>query len=223
MAKVLLVEDDLEFAEAVQRWLENEHHTVESVADGREAHERLSIYKYDVLIFDWELPGMSGVEVCRKYRANGGTAPILILTGKSTVTEKETGLDAGADDYLTKPFHMKEMAARVRALLRRTGRFNETTLKVRDIVLEPGLYSVTRDGAEIRLLPKEFALLEFFMRHPGEVFSAEALLDRVWISESDITPDAVVTCIKRLRKKIDVENHPSLIRTIHGIGYKLQP
>lgn len=223
MAKVLLVEDDSELAEAVQRWLENEHHTVESVADGMEAHERLNIYKYDVLILDWELPGMSGVDVCKKYRANGGTAPILILTGKSTVSEKETGLDAGADDYLTKPFHMKEMAARVRALLRRTGRFNETTLKVRDIVLEPGLYSVTRDGAEIRLLPKEFALLEFFMRHPGEVFSAEALLDRVWISESDVTPDAVVTCIKRLRKKIAIEDQPSLIRTIHGIGYKLQP
>jgi OmpR-family two-component system manganese-sensing response regulator len=223
MAKILLVEDDSEFAEAVQRWLEHEHHTVESVADGTDAHERLNIYKYDVLILDWELPGMSGVDICKKYRATGGTAPILILTGKSAVSEKETGLDAGADDYLTKPFHMKEMAARVRALLRRTGRFNETTLKVRNIVLEPGLYNVTRDGVELRLLPKEFALLEFFMRHPGEVFSAEALLDRVWISEADITPDAVVTCIKRLRKKVDLESEPSIIRTIHGVGYKLQP
>lgn len=221
MAKVLLVEDDPDFNEAIQRWLENELYTVESVMDGADADQRLKVYSYDLVVLDWELPGLSGLEVCKRYRAGGGKAPILMLTAKSAISEKEAGLDSGADDYLTKPFHMKELSARLRALLRRTGRFTETVLKARDIVLEPGLFSVTRDGQEIRLLPKEFALLEFFMRHPGEVFSADALLDRVWVSESDVTPDAVVTCIKRLRKKVDVESQSSIIRTIHGVGYKL--
>jgi DNA-binding response OmpR family regulator len=168
------------------------------------------------------LPELSGIELCRQYRSRGGTAPVLMLTGKGTISDKESGFDAGADDYLTKPFHMKELSMRLRALLRRATAFTGDVLRVKDIELEPSNHRATRNGADLNLLPKEFALLEFLMRHPNQVFSAEALLSRVWASETDTTVDAVSTCIKRLRKKIDSEDQPSLIRTVHGVGYKLQ-
>lgn len=221
MAKILIVEDETDLSEPVRAYLEHEHHLVEVVSDGQEAVERLRFYKYDVIVLDWLLPGLSGIEVCKAFRAAGGTTPILMLTSRKQTQDKIAGLDSGADDYLTKPFDIPEVSARVRALLRRPTHVNATTLSARNVVLQPGSFKVTRDGEDVQLLPKEFALLEFLMRHPGQVFSAEALLDRVWSSESEASPETIRTYIKRLRQKVDTEGQPSLISTVHGVGYKL--
>ncbi len=223
MAKILLVEDDTDLSGRVGEWLTFEQHSVESVFDGLEASQRLRIYSYEVVILDWELPKMSGIEVCKEFRGRGGATPILMLTGKGTVTEKEAGLDAGADDYLTKPFHLKELSARIRALMRRpVASYTGSTLKIGLLELDPSTRRVTRSGEELTLLPKEYALLEFFMRHPNEVFSPDALLNRVWNSESDASTDTIYTYIKMLRKKITPEAPASMIKTVHGVGYRLE-
>lgn len=221
MAKILIVEDEPDLSEPVRAYLTHEHHLVEVVEDGNEAMERLRFYKYDLIIMDWMLPGMHGVDVCKHFRDSGGTTPILMLTSRRQTNDKITGLDAGADDYLTKPFDVHEISARVRALLRRPQAVQSNVLSVRNLVLETSTFRVTRDGQDIQLLPKEFALLEFFMRHPNQVFSAEALLDRVWSSESEASPETIRTYIKRLRQKIDTKEVASIISTVHGVGYKL--
>jgi DNA-binding response OmpR family regulator len=222
MAKVLIVEDEPTLSEPIKAYLTtHEHHLVEVVTDGAEAMERLKFYKYDVIILDWMLPGLLGVEVCKQFRANGGTTPILMLTAKKQTQEKVFALDQGADDYLTKPFDVQEVSARVRALLRRPQSVAGNILRARNVMLEPSTFRVSRDGQDVQLLPKEFALLEFFMRHPNQVFSAEALLDRVWSSDSDASPETIRTYIKRLRQKIDTQGQVSLISTVHGVGYKL--
>jgi OmpR-family two-component system manganese-sensing response regulator len=222
MAKILIVEDEIDLSEPVRAYLEGEHHLVEVVGDGNEAMERLRFYKYDVIILDWMLPGISGLDVCKSFRASGGTTPVLMLTSRKQWQDKVAGLDSGADDYLTKPFEVQEVSARIRALLRRPQHMNANVLTARNVVLEPGSFKVMRDDQDVALLPKEFALLEFFMRHPGQVFSAEALLDRVWSSESEASPETIRTYIKRLRQKIDTDGQPSLISTVHGVGYKLE-
>ncbi len=223
MAKILVVDDDCDLSVMLRDLLLFEHHIVEIVNNGRDAMDRLRASIYDALVLDWELPGLSGVEICRDLRARGDTTPVLMLTGKDAISDKEIGFDAGADDYLTKPFHIKEFSARVKALLRRASALPTSVLRLRNIVLDPSTYQVTKDGQDVQLLPKEFALLEFFMRHPNQVFSWEALLDRVWVSESDAGPEAIRTCITRLRKKVESDNGQPLIKTVHGVGYKLQP
>lgn len=222
VAKILLVEDDIELSQSIEDWLTDEHHVVDVINSGAEVLNRLRFDQYDLLILDWQLPGMSGIEICKSFRGSGGNTPILMLTGKSEVSEKETGLDAGADDYLTKPFHPRELSARLRALLRRPKDFSQTVLKIGDIELDPASFSVTRDGEQVPLLPREFALLEFFMRHPDQVFSAEALLDRVWSADSEASPDTVRVHITKLRGKIDSPGKPSMIKTLHRLGYKLE-
>jgi DNA-binding response OmpR family regulator len=222
MAKILIVEDDLDVASMVEDWLTHEKHVVETVSNGDDADDRLRFYHYDLVILDWELPDLPGIEVLRKYRATGGSTPILMLTGKSEIDDKEKGLDTGADDYLTKPFDGKELSARIRALLRRASGKATNVLSAHDLVLNPVSRAVTKAGQPIELLPKEFALLEFFLRHPEEVFSVEALLDRVWKSESDSGPDTVRVTLQRLRKKIDNPDDDSVIATIHRVGYQLK-
>ncbi|HEY9773749.1 MAG TPA: response regulator transcription factor [Planktothrix sp.] len=223
MAKILLVEDDVELTAMIAEWLSFERHIVEVVHNGRDGTDRLRNCQYDVVILDWALPDLTGLEICRMFRADQGTTPIIMLTGRGSVGDKEMGLDSGADDYLTKPFNMKELSARIRALLRRSTQQPSNVLKAGELVVDPGKYKVLKSGQEITLLPREFALLEFFMRHPDEVFSAEALLQRVWHSESEATSDALRTCIKRLRQKIDADNENSIIQTIPRVGYRLKP
>src|SRR6516162_4027150 len=219
MAKILLVEDDSDLSNLIVNVLGVERHTVDTVGDGQTAIAQLRLSKYDVIILDWMLPGVSGMEVCKEFRGKGGATPILILTSKSSPEEKETGLDAGADDYLTKPFNAKELAARIRALLRRPQIVSAKTLTVGAVTLDPKTVKVYKNGEEIHLLPKEFSLLELFMRYPNQVFSGDALLERVWAAESSASLDTVRTYIKTLRKKIDTDVNTSLIRTVHGVGY----
>ncbi len=223
MAKILLVEDDSTLSEQVDSWLTHEQNVVEVVVEGKEAIDRLRIYSYDLIILDWGLPDISGINVLQEYRRAGGSAPVLMLTGRGEVEEKMTGLDTGADDYLTKPFHFKELSARVRALLRRPAGVKGLNIKVGNLELDTITHKVTIDGAEIKLLPKEFALLQLLLSHPDQVFSPETLLERVWSSESDATVDSVYTYIKTLRKKTAGCNAPSLIKTVTGVGYKHEP
>jgi DNA-binding response OmpR family regulator len=221
MAKILLIEDDVALVRMLKNWLTLEHYKLDTAENGARGLEFLAVYKYDAIILDLEMPEVEGMEVLERFRTAGGKTPVLILTGKDSIHSKLAGLDAGADDYLTKPFHVKELSARLRALLRRSADLPSHLLKVRDIVLDPKDHTVKRGEEELQLLPTEFALLEFFMRNPNEVFSAEALLDRVWTSKATGTLSALTTCIKRMRQKIDIEGEPSIIKTVHGVGYKL--
>lgn len=221
MAKVLLIEDDVALSDSIVDLLRFERHEVESVTDGLEAAERLKFYAYDFVILDLSLPSKSGIEVLREFRHRGGATPVLILTGKNAIQDKEIGLDSGADDYLTKPFDVRELMARMRALLRRPHQVTDTVLTAGDVVLDTRTFMVTRAGEEIKLLPKEFALLEFLVRHRYQVFNVDELLDRVWSSETESTTDAVRQCITRIRKKLDRDGEPSVIVTVTGLGYKV--
>jgi len=221
MSKILLVEDDELVLEAVADTLETNNYLVEKVRDGQEAADRLKLYSYDLAILDIGLPKMSGFDVCRNYRCVGGITPILMLTGKGEIEDRVTGLDMGADDYLPKPFHMRELLARVKSLLRRPRELTGDVLSVRDVTLNPATGKATRDGVEIDLLAKELALLEFLMRHKDQIFSVDDLLDKVWHSESDSSEDAVRQCVTRVRRKMDVDGKPSIITTVKGMGYKV--
>jgi DNA-binding response OmpR family regulator len=219
MAKILLVEDDQDIARLVTKSLVDEQHVVEHLSNGAEVLEFLRLQEYDLLILDWNLPGLSGLEICQQFRQEGGQTPILFLTGKGEISEKELGLDAGADDYLTKPFSTRELSARLRALLRRPALTHQTVLQAGDLCLDPNTCQVTKAGKTIELPPKEFALLEFFMRHPGVVFSGDALISRVWPTDSEATALSVRVRITKLRSKIDTIDKPSLIRNVFNRGY----
>jgi DNA-binding response OmpR family regulator len=223
MAKILFVEDDSGLAEMVTEWLSSEHHSIEHLVDGQKGLDYLQYGKYDLAIIDWNVPGTSGLEICRQHRAQGGSTPIIMLTARGAENDKEVGLDSGADDYLTKPFSVKELSARLRALLRRPHSVVANSLQIKDLALDPIKHTLIRENKEIRLLPREFLMLEFFMRHPDELYTSEALLDRIWHSDSEATPDAVRTCLKRLRKKIDLhaDETKSYIQTVAKLGYKM--
>jgi len=220
MATVLLVEDDDYLASLVKELLVSAHHVVDHLANGTQAAEQLRIFPYDLIILDIELPGKTGIEILRNFREHGGVTPVLMLTNRSSVVDKETGLDAGADDYLGKPFDMRELNARVRALLRRPPNLLTSILTAGNLVLDPNTLSLTKSGEPIRLLPQEFKLLEFLMRHPNQVFTMKALLNHVWPSDSDSTEEALRSTTKRLRKKIDPAGE--VIATVHGVGYVLR-
>jgi len=222
VTKILIVEDDEDITRSLSDLLIAQRYAVESSTKGSEALNKLRVYKYDLIVLDWKLPEMSGLEVCQHFRAKGGVTPVLMLTGKDTSHDKETGLDAGADDYLTKPFDAKEFLARVRALLRRPQAYSGNVLKAGELSLDHAKFQVMRNSERINLEAREFALLEFFMRHQNQLFSPTAILDRVWESESDATPEALRQCISRLRKKIDVVGKPSFVRNIVGRGYKFE-
>lgn len=221
MAKILIVEDNSELLDNVRDWLLAEKHVVDCSSDGVEALAYLKTYEYDVIVLDWTLPKLSGLEICKQYRGQGGAAPVLMLTGRRTIDDKEMGLDAGADDYLTKPFEMRELSARLRALLRRSTKLTADSLQVGQLKLDKQSHRVTRDGKDIKLMPKEFAILELLMTHPGKVFSAEALIERIWATDSDASPEIVRKYINRLRQQVDVAGSTSIIRTVHGVGYSL--
>ncbi|MBU6451758.1 MAG: response regulator transcription factor [Cyanobacteria bacterium REEB67] len=223
MSKVLIVEDDISIANVVKDALSDNKYNVDMVHNGADARAYLSSVQYDLIIFDWQLPDCSGIELCNEFRAGGGAAPVLFLTGRNTVPDRITGLDSGADDYLTKPFDVRELLSRVRALLRRPPSVTYKTVKARNIELDPVNHVVTMAGAELKLYPKEFSLLELFIRHPQRVFSPDDLLSKVWPTDSDASIETVRTTILRLRQKVEADPENPLIRTIRGVGYRLEP
>ncbi len=221
MAKLLVVEDDSNLADSVVDMLKSENHTVEHAPNGADAANLLAVSAYDAIVLDLGLPDKDGIEVLREYRGRGGKGKILILTGRGKVEEKELGLDLGADDYLTKPFHVKELAARMRALLRRPENVVTEVLKTATFELNAKTFTFTKSGVEVPLTKREFLLLEFLMRHPNQVFSSEAIIARVWQSESEASADTVKVYINRLRNKLG-ENLDAEIKTVYGVGYKLE-
>lgn len=203
--------------------LTSHHYAVEAVYTGTEGMEMLKFYKYDTVILDVDLPGMSGIDICRQFRASGGSTPILMLTGKDAIVDKESGLDSGADDYLCKPFDMRELLARVRAAVRRGTPVISNVLQAGDVELDPARFVATKRGVNLNLSRTDFALLEFLMRHPSQTFTAENLLDRVWPSSSDTTSDSLRSSIRRIRKVLDDPSQPSMIRNVYGVGYCFDP
>jgi DNA-binding response OmpR family regulator len=224
MAKILLVEDSHEMASTIITWLKAEHYDVVHSLDGLEGLDLLKFESFDVAILDWELPAMTGVEICQEYRKGGGRIPVLILTAKQAINERTTGLDSGADDYLTKPFALRELSARLRALLRRPAEVKSNVLEVGQISLDTVKYRILKNGKEVQLMPRDFALLEFLMKNVDHVFSAEALLARVWAGDSEASPSALRTAIKRIRQKLDDSDDEgsSLIENIPRVGYRLR-
>jgi DNA-binding response OmpR family regulator len=222
MAKILVVDDDIELIVKVQEWLIFHHHVVDLTHDGDEALHQLKYYQYDLAILDLDLPKKNGLTVCQEYRQSGGTIPIIMLTGLATIDDKLKGFEKGADDYLTKPFHLKELLARLQALLRRPQNYTGAILQIGHLSLDPNLGIVCLMGENLPLLPKELSLLEFFMRHPDTVFSPETLLEKIWSSDCDSTIATVYTYIKTLRKKICSVEGKSPIVTVHGRGYRFE-
>jgi DNA-binding response OmpR family regulator len=221
MAKILVVEDDRMVADAIIEALKFAGHTVEWANDGSEGLDRLRLYDYDLAVLDLNLPKLSGLDICRTYRNGGGMIPLLMLTGRGTISDKELGFDSGADDYLTKPFDVRELIARVKVLLRRPQQTVPETIVVGDLVLSVRLGTATVAGNEVRLLKKERTLLEFLMRHPNQIFSVQELLNRLWSSESDSSEDAVRQCISRLRNKINNDQNGNFLVTVKSMGYKI--
>ena len=220
MTNIMLLEDDNNMANTVEDWLKTQQYEIDVAYDGEDGAERLLFYQYDAVILDWTLPNKSGLQVCQEFRSRGGKTPILMLTGKDAVEDKEVGLDSGADDYLTKPFHLRELTARIKALLRRPVVVVADLISACGIDLDTKARRVRRGGVDLNLAPLEYKLLEFLMRNPNEVFAAEALLNRVWPNDSDASNETVRTCIKKLRKKVDIEGADSVITNLPGVGYR---
>ncbi len=221
MAKILLVEDDEELAEHLKEGLSGKH-TVDVVLNGIDGEAYLQSTFYDLAILDWELPGASGVEVLCNYRKAGGQARILLLTGKTELTDKVRGFTAGADDYLTKPFMLKELELRIEALLRRPSACADSVLEWQGLSLDSTNKLLNVNGQTVELRPKEYAILEFLIRHAGETFTPEALLERLWSRDSEVTSASVYTFINLLRKKLTDIGCGDLIHTIRGKGYRLE-
>ena len=222
--KVLLVEDEEKLAQALKRGLELGGYTVDIVADGKKALTRISLHRddYDVVILDLMLPSMDGHAICREMRAKNITVPVLILTARAETDTKVSLLLSGADDYLVKPFSFAELSARLQALLRRPQTSLPDVLRVDDIDLDPSTRRVSRGGAEVPLTLKEFALLEYFMRHPNQVVNREDLLTHLWDFNYVGFINVVDVHIKNLRRKLDGPDADGVLETVRGIGYRLR-
>ena len=222
MTRVLVVEDSVKMAALLQRGLEEEGYAVDVVGTGTDAVWMAIENPNDAIVLDVMLPDFDGFEVCRRIREGGSWAPVLMLTSRGTVEDRVQGLDVGADDYLTKPFAFRELSARLRALVRRGPANRPTVLRVGNLVLDPATRVVRRGDARIDLSAKEFSLLEYFMRHPGEVLSRMDLIEHVWDFAYDGGSNVVDVYIKYLREKIDRPFGIRSIETERGAGYRLK-
>jgi DNA-binding response OmpR family regulator len=222
--RILVAEDERKVASFVQQGLEEEGHTVDVAGDGGRALELLDgDVAYDLVILDVMLPVRDGFAVLKTMRARGLGTPVLMLTARDAVADRVTGLDLGADDYLTKPFAFDELLARVRALLRRGGAERQPLLRVADLTLDPATREVTRGGRRLVLTAREYALLEYFMRNAGRVLTRPMILEHVWGLGFDPESNLVDVYVGYLRRKIDADGDPPLIRTVRGAGYALKP
>jgi DNA-binding response OmpR family regulator len=219
--RILVVEDEPEVADLLRRAIREAAWAPDVVTTGRAALEALAITEYDLAVLDVGLPDLDGFAVCRRYRELGGRTPILILTARGELTDRVTGLDSGADDYLPKPFAIEELLARLRALARRPSNSLGVTLQLSDLEHEPATRSVRRGGTPIRLTAREFALLEYLMRHPYRVVSRTQILERVWDDNFDPVANAVDVLVGRVRRKVDAGPGPRLLHTVRGAGYLL--
>lgn len=222
--RILIVEDNKKLAGSIKRGLEKEGYAVDFLMDGNEGFRRVVQCKddYDLIILDLMLPGKDGMAICQEVRQRNIKIPILILTAKDATGDKIQGLNAGADDYLVKPFSFDELVARIKALLRRPKEVLPSEINVRDLILNTMTRKVFRGKREILLTLKEFALLEYLMRNPGQVFTREQLLDHAWDYSFDSFSNVVDVHMKNLRKKIDDNQNEKLLETIRGVGYRIK-
>ena len=221
--RILLAEDEKELNDLVRKTLEDEGYAVDSVFDGDSALEYLSSTPYDIAILDIMMPGRDGIAVLREYRKSGGKAPILILTARDAVEDRVVGLDAGADDYLVKPFMFPELLARIRVLLRRnTSSASSSVLECGDLVMDTSSHAVRRRGRKIDLSAKEYSILEYMMRNQGAVLGRESFRSHIWSWDYDGESNVIDVYIRYLRKKIDDGESVKLIHTIRGAGYMLK-
>ncbi len=220
--RILVVEDDRKVAGFVQAGLEQEGHAVDVLSDGRDAAAQAAAIDYDAIVLDLMLPGRSGFQVLRDIRARKAALPVLILTARDGVDDRVVGLDSGADDYMSKPFALAELSARLRALMRR-GAPKETRLRVADLEMDTARRTVTRGGRALDLKPKEYALLECLMRNSERPVTRSLIIEHVWDIHFDSVSNVVEVHINSLRNKIDRGFAPPLIHTIRGVGYMLAP
>lgn len=219
--RVLVVEDDLRIAEFIRKGLEEEGHAVDVANDGDEALDWPAVVDFDAIVLDIMLPGRDGIEVCRILRTRGVRTPILMLTARDTVEDRVAGLDGGADDYLVKPFAFAELLARLRALMRREPVLLGTTLEVADLSLDTATRQVSRSGTLVTLTNKEYALLEYLMRHPNQVLTRTMIAEHVWNFDFDTGTNVIDVHIRYLRRKIDDPHDLKLIQTVRGAGYRI--
>lgn len=222
--QILIVEDEWKIANILRKGLLEEFYNVDIAKDGQEALEKVAINSYDFIILDLMIPKIDGITVCKKIRENKSSMPILILTAKDDVTDKIAGLDAGADDYVTKPFSFAEISARIRALLRRGNKADPVILSLADLTLNPATKIVTRSNHNISLTAREYTLLEYFMRNQNMILSKSQLLEHVWDYQYEGLSNIVETYVKYLRKKLTVsKDSKELIQTVRGLGYIMKP
>jgi two-component system, OmpR family, response regulator len=221
--RVLVVEDEARMAGLLKRALQEEGHAVDIASDGPEGLWLATENAYEAIVLDVMLPGLDGIQLCRRLRESGSWVPVLLLTARDSVGDRVRGLDAGADDYLVKPFSLLEPAARRRALARRGDRPRPAVLAEGDLRLDPAVKRAWRAGTEVRLTPKEFALLEFFLRHPGRVLTRSQIIEAVWDFAYDGGSNVVDQYVKYLRRKVDVPFGRHDIETVRGMGYRLRP
>ncbi len=222
--KILVVDDERAVRESLRRALELEGYEIELAGDGSEALYRLeSSGEPDAMILDVLMPGVDGLEVCRRIRGSGSKLPVLMLTARTEVEDRVAGLDAGADDYVTKPFALEELLARIRALLRRTAEEGDgEVLRFADLELDPGTRVVTRGDRGIELTRTEFSLLELFLRNPRQVLSRSVIFERVWGYDFGFGSNSLDVYIGYLRRKTEAGGEPRLIHTVRGVGYALR-
>jgi len=221
--KILLVEDERKVANLIKKGFEEEGLMVDIAEDGETALEKVSADGYDLIILDIMLPGKDGIEVLKEIRAKGIMKPIMMLTAKDTTTDKVLGLDAGADDYITKPFVFEELLARVRALLRRGHAIEKAQpIQIHDLVIDPVTRKVTRAGKEIELTTKEYGLLEYMARNKNRILTRTMIAENVWDYQFDSLTNIIDVYINYLRKKIDKDHQKKLIHTVRGVGYMIK-
>lgn len=219
--RVLVVEDEVDLADAVARGLRNEGYAVDIAYEGLEALEKAAVNDYDLVCLDLNLPGADGLDICRRLKATEDGPRVLMLTARDSLEDRVAGLDHGADDYLVKPFEFPELTARVRALLRRDGGRSGAVLEVGDLILDTARHEARRYGEVLNLTPKEFTLLRYFMSRPGEVLSAEDLLEHVWDEHADPFTNTVRVTVMTLRRKLEAPGGKQPIETVVGTGYRL--
>jgi len=217
---VLVVDDDPGISESLGRALRREGYTIASAADGEAALTAVAQLQPDAIVLDVSMPKLDGLSVCRRLRANGNHVPILVLTARHSLGDRVAGLDAGADDYLVKPFALEELLARLRAIIRRGVPANEShTLKLDDLELDPRTHGASRAGKSIELTRTEYQLLELFMRNAGQVLTRDVIFDRVWGYDFGVNSNSLDVYIGYLRRKTEIDGQPRLIHTVRGVGY----
>jgi DNA-binding response OmpR family regulator len=227
--RLLLVEDEPDLGKAIKQTLDREKYVVDWVTDGHQAWEYLEnqYTQYNLAIFDWLLPGLSGLELLQRLRAKNNPLPVLMLTAKDRMEDKVVGLDAGADDYLVKPFGMAELLARLRALQRRSPQLQPQQLQVGNITLDYGNRTVysqgkNREDQVVALTNKEFQILEYLMKHPNQILTSDQLRNQIWEMSADAYSNVVAAQIRLLRRKLESVGCAGLIETVHGVGYRLK-